>query len=563
MISKLRALDVRMGIVESSAALFRDPDRCGDADGMEFLNAAFATARMALRTENNSILSELAVIEQGSMIQRQMVIADLTSSTELNGRRVVVESFDPSSSRYTVTYIDCQTPGRNVSKQHRVKRHNLVDPVLGGSAAPTERDGIYASACAGIARANRHEASLRWDAVPFARVCQHYDYDDDGMIDIDEFTALVSDLLVMRAARGGQGGAEPGSATQIAQEIARGMHTRESAQYVDYRQLKAGARDHGAFDAVFERLGKGQCAFELFQGLDQFYAAPTPAPPAPDFGQAGAGSAGAITIEDVKPDDPVYQDVKRRLCDTYQPARLLRISRWVHPTKRLQHDAQAQEMESRSDGVGANRKMLWHGCRDEATLEKIRLQGFNRDYSSTAAYGRGVYFARDACYSAADRYATRTHEGTEVLLLAQVLAGQSTPGHHSMKTGPPKNEHDLSGSSYDSLHSGDGNVHLDPSICVSCHNDNQAYAEFAVEYLPDLQGQHMRVTGLTKETEVNGRVVTVGGAQVGGDGEDKYVCTIEDRQAFVADQHGNVHGVQRTPGRTMLIRPRNLVRVRQ
>jgi len=403
MISKLRALDVRMGIVESSAALFRDPDRCGDADGMEFLNAAFATARMALRTENNSILSELAVIEQGSMIQRQMVIADLTSSTELNGRRVVVESFDPSSSRYTVTYIDCQTPGRTVSKQHRVKRHNLVDPVLG-------------------------EASLRWDAVPFARVCQHYDYDDDGMIDIDEFTALVSDLLVMRAARGGQGGAEPGSATQIAQEIARGMHTRESAQYVDYRQLKAGARDHGAFDAVFERLGKGQCAFELFQGLDQFYAAPTPAPPAPDFGQAGAGSAGAITIEDVKPDDPVYQDVKRRLCDTYQPARLLRISRWVHPTKRLQHDAQAQEMESRSDGVGANRKILWHGCRDEATLEKIRLQGFNRDYSSTAAYGRGVYFARDACYSAADRYATRTHEGTEVLLLAQVLAGQSTRG---------------------------------------------------------------------------------------------------------------------------------------
>lgn len=72
------------------------------------------------------------------------------------------------------------------------------------------------------------------------------------------------------------------------------------------------------------------------------------------------------------------------------------------------------------DDPGPNEQHLWHGtCGDNAQL--ILENGFNRTFSSTQAYGLGVYFARTAAYSASPQYA-RPDPATkaQTLILAKV-----------------------------------------------------------------------------------------------------------------------------------------------
>ena len=60
---------------------------------------------------------------------------------------------------------------------------------------------------------------------------------------------------------------------------------------------------------------------------------------------------------------------------------------------RLHYGTLLRSMENKRDGVGANQHWLWHGTHF-ATIQKVVKNGFNRSYSTTAAYGSGVYFAR-------------------------------------------------------------------------------------------------------------------------------------------------------------------------
>ena len=48
-------------------------------------------------------------------------------------------------------------------------------------------------------------------------------------------------------------------------------------------------------------------------------------------------------------------------------------------------------------------KYLFHGSSYD-TLNIIIQNGFDRSYSTVAAYGKGTYFARDADYSSNPRY---------------------------------------------------------------------------------------------------------------------------------------------------------------
>ena len=60
--------------------------------------------------------------------------------------------------------------------------------------------------------------------------------------------------------------------------------------------------------------------------------------------------------------------------------------------------------EGPSSQARCERVWLFHGT-DEDTVEKIIHQGFNRSFAgkNATAYGKGVYFARDASCKAANR----------------------------------------------------------------------------------------------------------------------------------------------------------------
>ncbi len=96
-------------------------------------------------------------------------------------------------------------------------------------------------------------------------------------------------------------------------------------------------------------------------------------------------------------------------------------------------------------------------------------------FSSTAVYGRGTYFARDAQYSLDTRYSPPDEHGVKTLLLCRVLAGDFTKGNGAMDRPPTKPN---SSRLYESL----VNNTDEPSIFVlSSGSDTQCYPEFLLE----------------------------------------------------------------------------------
>jgi hypothetical protein len=90
------------------------------------------------------------------------------------------------------------------------------------------------------------------------------------------------------------------------------------------------------------------------------------------------------------------------------------------------------------------------------------------------AYGRGIYFAGDASYSASG-YSHHNTSGNQVLILAKVLVGNYTEGPAgSHITCPPL----LPGSKserYDSIKAGASDIFI-------VYNNNKAYPSYTIEY---------------------------------------------------------------------------------
>ena len=87
-------------------------------------------------------------------------------------------------------------------------------------------------------------------------------------------------------------------------------------------------------------------------------------------------------------------------------------------------------------------------------------------------YGKGVYFARDASYSARDQYSPRDANNYKHIFLAKVLTGEFTVGHQNIVTPPSKS----TGNSLDLYDSVVDDVN-NPNIFV-IFGDAQAYPEY-------------------------------------------------------------------------------------
>ena len=95
-------------------------------------------------------------------------------------------------------------------------------------------------------------------------------------------------------------------------------------------------------------------------------------------------------------------------------------------------------------------------------------------FFSGTAYGRGVYFARDAHYSV--RYAGGGGFGGRHMYLAKVLVGQYCVGNPSMKVPPPKNP-----SKPEILYDSMVDNQSSPSIFV-VFSDYQCYPEYLITF---------------------------------------------------------------------------------
>ena len=92
-------------------------------------------------------------------------------------------------------------------------------------------------------------------------------------------------------------------------------------------------------------------------------------------------------------------------------------------------------------------------------------------------FGKGVYFAGRANYSAQEKYAVPDEHGNQNMFICRVVVGKYTKGEKTMKVAPPldpsRNKHML----YDTLVD---NV-TNPTIYVVM-SDSQAYPEYVVTF---------------------------------------------------------------------------------
>ncbi|XP_046838991.1 protein mono-ADP-ribosyltransferase PARP14-like [Xenia sp. Carnegie-2017] len=122
-------------------------------------------------------------------------------------------------------------------------------------------------------------------------------------------------------------------------------------------------------------------------------------------------------------------------------------------------------------------KYLFHGTSKD-NVEKINSGGLNRSFAviHATAFGKGVYFVRDASYSLGETYSPKDANGLRYMYYARVLVGDYAKGNCTMLIPPSKNTADPN-ETYDSV----VNDTKDPSIFVM-FKDYQYYTEYLITF---------------------------------------------------------------------------------
>ena len=96
-------------------------------------------------------------------------------------------------------------------------------------------------------------------------------------------------------------------------------------------------------------------------------------------------------------------------------------------------------------------------------------------HDTATVYGKGVYFASDASYSARDQYSPRDANNNKYIFLAKVLTGDFTVGNSNYVTPPPRGGNSLT--LFDSVVNDVNN----PAIFV-IFGDAQAYPDYLITF---------------------------------------------------------------------------------
>ncbi|XP_072025000.1 protein mono-ADP-ribosyltransferase PARP14-like [Amphiura filiformis] len=168
-----------------------------------------------------------------------------------------------------------------------------------------------------------------------------------------------------------------------------------------------------------------------------------------------------------------YKQVEQTFRAGYQPGTIVKIERIQNKELYTQYTARKESMKTR---LGRDtEKTMYHGTSKD-TVAKINMRGFNRSFcgKNAVAFGQGTYFARDAKYSAQDRYSNRDANNQKYMYMCKVLVGDCQVGDSSIIVPHQKpNSLDVYDSTVD-------NVRY-PSVVVIYH-DAQAYPEYLITF---------------------------------------------------------------------------------
>ncbi len=146
-----------------------------------------------------------------------------------------------------------------------------------------------------------------------------------------------------------------------------------------------------------------------------------------------------MTTRYVELSDPIYEEVTQRIRKTYPKACIVFVES-VHNDFLEAHfeDLKKRLEEKRGPGI-IKILSLFHGT-IERSINNIVAEGFNPDYNTTSAYGKGTYFSGAAITSST--YARDRKEDLQYMFLADVIDGLRTTTAANQKTDTEK--YDLS-----------------------------------------------------------------------------------------------------------------------
>uniref|UniRef100_A0A8D2PQP4 PAR12 polymerase n=1 Tax=Zosterops lateralis melanops TaxID=1220523 RepID=A0A8D2PQP4_ZOSLA len=168
-----------------------------------------------------------------------------------------------------------------------------------------------------------------------------------------------------------------------------------------------------------------------------------------------------------------YNGIKQLFHQTMKNYRILKIERIQNPSLWKVFQWQKEKMKRENGGKEVQEKQLFHGT-DIFSMKTICTQNFDWRIcgSHGTNYGKGIYFARDACY--AHSYSQPAPQG-RLMFVARVLVGDYVKGNAAYVRPPAKSANKLC--LYDSCVDDEFN----PSVFV-VFEKHQIYPEYIIQY---------------------------------------------------------------------------------
>uniref|UniRef100_A0A8C5IY09 PAR12 polymerase n=1 Tax=Junco hyemalis TaxID=40217 RepID=A0A8C5IY09_JUNHY len=207
----------------------------------------------------------------------------------------------------------------------------------------------------------------------------------------------------------------------------------------------------------------------------------------PDFGYK------AVVISNTTSE---YNEIKQLFHQTMKNYSILKIQRIQNPSLWKVFQWQKEKMKKENGGKEVQEKRLFHGA-DVTFMETVCSQNFDWRIcgSNGTNYGKGSYFARDACYS--HTYCQSTLQGHS-MFVARVLVGDYVKGNAAYVRPPMKCAAKLW--LYDSCVDNEFN----PAVFV-VFEKHQIYPEYIIEYREE-RISVQKDTGISVQKETGTRV---------------------------------------------------------
>uniref|UniRef100_A0A7N6BPQ8 Poly [ADP-ribose] polymerase n=1 Tax=Anabas testudineus TaxID=64144 RepID=A0A7N6BPQ8_ANATE len=176
----------------------------------------------------------------------------------------------------------------------------------------------------------------------------------------------------------------------------------------------------------------------------------------------------------LQPNSPEYQNVAQGFLNTAK-YKIQKIERVQNLYLWQAYSVCRQRILAKNGSAELGEKRLYHGTSAES-CNCIERDRFDRSHAGehAAVYGKGVYFAVNADYSAR-HFSPADASGLRRLYVACVLTGRYTLGNANMKAPPPRGTDPTD--CFDSL----VNNQQQPAMFVIFHDD-QAYPEYLITF---------------------------------------------------------------------------------